>query len=120
MSDVLTADETEAARTGRALRSFSSSRHPTSEPWSPHRVGALVAAINASWDATDREAGLAPPERLSHYYRPHNGTPRQITLDHPWFFETRGQEVWIVNAHTLQTAYVRPVGALRAVARLVS
>lgn len=119
MPDVLTADETEAARTGRAVRSFASPRG-TFAPWAAARIAAMVASINASWDATDREAGLVPPARLRDFYRPHNGVPRQITLEHPWFFEIRNGEVYVANAHTLQTAHVRPVGALREVARLAS
>lgn len=116
MLATLTADEIESARTGRAVRAFTS--RTTSIPWPAARILAMVEAINASWDATDREAALAPADRLRDFYRPHNGTPRQITLDHPWFFEIRRGGVYVSNAHTGQTAYVRPTGAPRAVARV--
>jgi hypothetical protein len=89
-------------------------------PVSAARILAMVAAINASWDATDREAALLPPDRLRDFYRSHNGVPRQITLDHPWLFEVRGSRVFVVNCHTLQESYVRPVGVLRDVERLAS
>ena len=116
---VLTAAETEAARTGRAVRSYASPRS-TFTPWTSTRIAAMVASINDSWDATDREVRLVPPVRLREFYRPHNGTPRQITLDHPWFFEVRPGGVYVVNAHTLQSCYVREVGTVRAVLALAS
>jgi hypothetical protein len=117
--DALTADQIEAARTGRAVRSFASNRS-TFAPWTAARIAAMVQSINDSWDATDREAALLPPARLHDFYRGHNGVPRQITLDHPWYFEVRAGEVYVVNAHTLQSCHVRPVGVLRAVHRLAS
>ena len=119
MPDVLTHDEAEAARCGRAVRSYTSPRG-TFAPWTALRIASMVTSINAAWDATDREAGLLPPSRLVDFYRPHNGVPRQITLAHPWFFEIRQAGVYVVNAHTLQSAFVRDVGPLRAVARLAS
>lgn len=115
---VLTADQIEAARTGRAVRSYGS--RSTFAPWTSSRIAAMVASINDSWDATDREARLVAPVRLREFYRPHNGTPRQITLEHPWFFEVRPGGVYVVNAHTLQSCYVREVGTMRADLALAS
>lgn len=86
----------------------------TFTPWTAARIAAMVAAINSSWDATDLETRLLPEARRFDFYRGHNGVPRQITLDHPWYF-VRDAKGWTIhNAHTLQTAHVRPLPGVAA------
>lgn len=110
---VLTAAETEAARTGARVA------RGTFAPWSAARVATLVASINRRWDQVDREwsgldrgaRGAGSPIARSVIYRPHNGVPRCITLDHPWYFERDSKGWQIHNAHTLQTVRVRLLAA---------
>lgn len=80
-------------------------------PVSPSTIISMVEQINLTWDEVDR--ANPTPARRHETYRPHDGTPRCITLDHPWFFEVRPDGYHIVNAHTLQSARVRPVAAIR-------
>jgi hypothetical protein len=95
----LTAAEVEAARTGRVRLRVSR----------VELTAAMVAEINRKWDAADDFVALMPARRID-TFRPHNGTPRSVTLPHPWYFERGQGDVWrAINAHSGAVVPVRGV-----------